>query len=41
MDEKELKEKIDAAVAEATAGLVAKNQELLGKVKKLQKNCKF
>jgi len=38
MDEKELKEKIDAAVAEATAGLVAKNQELLGKIKKLQKD---
>ena len=38
MEEKEVKEKIEAAVAEATAGLVAKNQELLGKVKKLQKD---
>jgi hypothetical protein len=28
----------DAAVSEATAGLLAKNQELLGKVKKLQKD---
>jgi hypothetical protein len=33
-----LKEAVDAAVNEATAGLVAKNQELLGKIKKLQKD---
>jgi len=29
---------VDAAVTEATAGLVAKNQELLGKLKKAQKD---
>ena len=35
---KAIKEAADAAVADATAGLIAKNQELLGKVKKLQKD---
>jgi hypothetical protein len=35
---KAIKEAADAAVAEATAGLVAKNQELLGKLKKAQKD---
>lgn len=35
---KAIKEAADAAVSEATAGLIAKNQELLGKVKKLQKD---
>ena len=33
-----IKAAADAAVSEATAGLIAKNQELLGKVKKLQKD---
>jgi hypothetical protein len=33
-----IKAAADAAVSEATAGLLAKNQELLGKVKKLQKD---
>lgn len=33
----EVKEALDKAVSEATAGLVAKNQELLGEVKKLKK----
>jgi len=33
----EVKEALDKAVAEATSGLVAKNQELLGEVKKLKK----
>jgi hypothetical protein len=33
-----IKEAIDAAVLEATQGLVAKNQELLGKLKKAQKD---
>ena len=41
MDEKEVKEKIEAAVAEATAGLVAKNQELLGKLKKATKDAQI
>lgn len=35
---KAVKEAIDAAIAEATSGLVAKNQELLGKLKKAQKD---
>ncbi len=33
----EVKEALEKAVSEATAGLVAKNQELLGEVKKLKK----
>lgn len=35
---KAVKEMTEAAVTEATAGLVAKNQELLGKLKKAQKD---
>src|ERR1035437_4582326 len=35
---KAVKELVDAATAEATSGLVAKNQELLGKLKKAQKD---
>jgi hypothetical protein len=35
---KAIKEAVDAAVADATAGLVAKNQELLGKLKKATKD---
>lgn len=41
MEEQEIKAKIEAAVAEATAGLVAKNQELLGKLKKATKDAQI
>jgi len=38
---KAIKEATDAAVAEQTAGLVAKNQELLGKLKKATKDAQI
>ena len=38
---KAMKEAIDAAVADATAGLVAKNQELIGKLKKATKDAQI
>ena len=38
---KAVKDLVDAAVTEATAGLVAKNQELLGKLKKATKDAQI
>lgn len=38
---KAIKEAADAAVSEATAGLVAKNQELIGKLKKATKDAQI
>jgi len=41
LNDADVKAAIEAAVAEATAGLVAKNQELLGKLKKATKDAQI